>query len=162
MRVQAAFSIALLDERLPDLLTGKQAVYYPLGRYPVYEQAIWRAWQTLRGRGRRGVVSPQSFVDLAPLMGEMRLIKQEAELVLMREAARISIAGHLRAMRACCFAKNEYALEAEFLYEITREGCRSTAYDSIVAGGARSCVLHYTANNQPLTTRGVVLLDASR
>ena len=160
LNLNAAFSMACLDERLPELLTGKQTVYYPLGRYPVYEQALWRAWQVVKGKGRRGVVAPQSFVDLAPVLGEMRLIKSKDELALMREAARISIAGHQRAMRACRETPMEYVLEAEFLYEITRQGSRSTAYDSIVAGGARGCVLHYTANNQALVPGELVLMDA--
>ena len=160
LNVHAAFSMARLDERLPELLAGKQTVYYPLGRYPAHEQALWRAWQVMKGRGRRGMTAPTSFMDLAPVLGEMRLIKDDAELALMREAARLSIAGHQRAMRACRPGRFEYELEAEFLYEITRHGCRSTAYDSIVAGGARGCVLHYTANNQPLTSGELVLMDA--
>ena len=39
LNVHAAFSMARLDERLPELLAGKQTVYYPLGRYPAHEQA---------------------------------------------------------------------------------------------------------------------------
>lgn len=160
LTVQAAFSMARLDERLPELLVGSDAVYYPLGRYPQYEQAVWRAWQALKGKGRRGVKAPSAFVDLAPILGEMRLIKCPAEVDLMREAACISVAAHLRAMQACRHVRFEYELEAEFLYEITRQGCRSTAYDSIVAGGARACVLHYTANNQALVPGTLVLMDA--
>ncbi len=30
---------------------------------------------------------------------------------------------------------NEYQLEAEYLYEFSRNGCNAPAYNSIVAGG---------------------------
>jgi Xaa-Pro aminopeptidase len=36
----------------------------------------------------------------------------------------------------------------------------STAYDTIVAGGANSCVLHYTENNKQLNDGELVLVDA--
>jgi Xaa-Pro aminopeptidase len=160
LKLDRAFPIASLEEKLPELLMGKSVIYYPLGRYPRIEKQLFDAWQKVKGRVRGGVIAPQSFVDLVPLLGEMRLIKSKEEQQLMREAARISIAGHQRAMRACRHAQFEYELEAEFIYEITRQGCRSTAYDSIVAGGANGCVLHYTANNQPLVPGELVLMDA--
>ena len=78
----------------------------------------------------------------------------------MREAARITVAAHQRAMRACKHAKFEYELEAELMYEFTREGCRAPAYDSIVASGNNACTLHYTANDGLLAPGELVLIDA--
>ena len=57
-------------------------------------------------------------------------------------------------------ACHEYQLEAELLYEFSRQGCRSVAYDSIVAGGSNACILHYTENNKPLQSGDLVLIDA--
>ena len=54
----------------------------------------------------------------------------------------------------------EYHLDAELLHEFRQHGSQYPAYGSIVAGGANACVLHYTANNQPLRDGELVLIDA--
>jgi Xaa-Pro aminopeptidase len=160
LQVDKAYSIHHLQSCLPELLMNKQAIYYPLGKYPVYEKMVFDAWEKVKGKAHKGILVPQMFVDIAPITGEMRVIKDAFELSHMREAARISIAGHRRMMEQCRHLKTEYELEAEFLYEITRQGCRGLAYDSIVAGGVSACTLHYTANNQPLKSGELVLVDA--
>ena len=149
-----------LDRRLPELLAGKQAVYYAIGRYPIWAKRILDAWEIVKGQVRRGVKAPEAFCDLAPIIGEMRLFKSTAEIALMQRAAEISVAAHQRAIQTCRVACHEYQLEAELLYEFSRQGCRSVAYDSIVAGGSNACILHYTENNKPLQSGDLVLIDA--
>ncbi|KTD17898.1 Xaa-Pro aminopeptidase [Legionella jordanis] len=158
--VNAAFSIHELETRLGDLLAGKSALYYALGRYPAYEDKILNTLQRVKGFIRRGIKAPEAVYDLEPVLSEMRLFKSEAEIALMRKAAEISVLAHKRAMRACRDAHNEYQLEAELIYEFSRGGCRSVAYDPIVASGANSCILHYTENNQNLHSGDLLLIDA--
>lgn len=158
--MQEAFSVQNLTEELPKLMAGKSAVYYALARNSELDKIITKALINTKGQVRRGIKAPSSLCDLEPILGEMRLIKSKAELDLMREAARISVAAHLRAMRHCKHARHEYELEAELIYEFTRQSCRSVAYDSIVGSGENACVLHYTANNQPLKQGDLVLIDA--
>ena len=155
-----AYPMGGLHEQLPELLAGKHAIYYAFGRHPIWEQSILSAWQIVKGQVRRGVVAPEAFCDITPLLGEMRLFKSEAEIALMKKAAQISVGAHQRAMRACLKADFEYQLEAEILYEFSRHGCRSVAYDSIVAGGDNACILHYTENSNPLNKGDLVLIDA--
>lgn len=158
--VDAAFSFELLGDRLPELLAGKKTVFFSFGRHPVLENRLMNAWTVVVGQARRGVEGPSGFTDLAPILGEMRLMKSEAELALMRRAVEISVAAHQRAMRATPKASFEYQLEAELMYEFFRGGCRSVAYDPIVASGSNACVLHYTDNNQSLNSGDLVLVDA--
>ena len=160
--VDAAYSITELKTRLPEFLLDKQAVYYAIGQRPVWAKQILDAWQVVKKQGRRGVSAPEAFCDLAPIIGELRLFKSKAEIGLMQRAAHISVAAHQRAMKACSKATHEYELEAELLYEFSRQGCRSVAYDSIVAGGNNACILHYTENNQSLRKGDLVLIDRWR
>ncbi len=155
-----AFSLANLATRLPELMAGKHAVYYAMGRYPSWEACVLEAWNLVKGQVRRGVAAPEGFLDISTLLGEMRLYKSPAEIALMQQAATISIGAHQRAMRAVKNAQYEYELEAELVYEFIRHGCRSVAYDSIVAGGKNACILHYTENNQQLQSGELVLIDA--
>lgn len=158
--MDAAHPIEELTEELPNLLMGKSTIYYTLGRNPDIEGLIMHALNTVKSQVRRGIKAPDSFVDLDPLLGEMRLFKSPAEIAMMRKAALISVGAHVRAMQRCKELDHEYQLEAELLYEFARHGCRSVAYDPIVGGGENACILHYTENNSPLRPGDLVLIDA--
>jgi Xaa-Pro aminopeptidase len=90
----------------------------------------------------------------------MRLVKDAAEIDLMRRAAAISAQAHRRAMQAARPGATEYEIEAEILHEFRRQGSQSPAYTSIVAGGANACVLHYVRNDAPLMNGDLLLIDA--
>jgi Xaa-Pro aminopeptidase len=90
----------------------------------------------------------------------MRLYKSAAEIRALQRACDISAAGHCRAMAACRPGMMEYELEAELLYEFTRQGARHPAYPSIVGGGRNACILHYIDNNASLRDGDLVLIDA--
>lgn len=158
--VTEAYSIEQLDMKLPQLLNERTAVYCLLGRYPSYEKAILAHLNTMKRQARRGIHIPEALYDLEPLLGEMRLHKTELEIDLMRKAATISVNAHKRAMQYSSRANFEYELEAELIHSFLREGCHSVAYNCIVAGGANSCVLHYSTNNQPLHEGDLILIDA--
>ncbi|KTC80981.1 Xaa-Pro aminopeptidase [Legionella cherrii] len=158
--MHAAFPIDSVAEELPKLLNGKSAIYYALARNPEMEKTIMQSLKTLKGQVRRGVKVPDQLCDLEPILGEMRLFKSDAELDLMRRAASISVKAHQHAMRRCKHLEHEYQLEAELVYEFSRHGCRSVAYDPIVGSGENACILHYTENNKPLHRGSLVLIDA--
>jgi Xaa-Pro aminopeptidase len=158
--VSAAYPLPSVEKKLPEIFAGKKAVYYAIDRHPLWAKRILKAWQIVKGEVRRGVLAPEAFCDLGPFLGEMRLFKSEAEIALMQQAANISVKAHQRVMQKCHALQYEYQLEAELLYELLHLGCRSVAYDSIVAGGNKACILHYTQNNQPLQPGKLVLIDA--
>lgn len=156
----AAYSLQEVDARLPELLANQQAIYYALGQHPTWQRPLFSAWQKVQAQSRQGTTAPSAFCDLAPILGELRLKKDPHELQAMREAARISIAGHRGAMCARRTAQYEYQLEAAFRFATMQAGCRQVAYEPIVASGANACVLHYTANDQLLAPQDLVLIDA--
>jgi Xaa-Pro aminopeptidase len=158
--VQKAFPLSRLEDELPKLLSDKSAIYYAVGRNQKLEKIILKSLVTVKDQVRRGIKVPESLCDLEPILGEMRLFKSKAEMKLMREASRSSVEAHKRAMRQCKQVQYEYELEAELIYEFTRQGCRSVAYDPIVACGENACILHYTKNDQLLEKGTLVLIDA--
>jgi Xaa-Pro aminopeptidase len=78
----------------------------------------------------------------------------------MRESGQIAVRAHKRAMQVCKPGLNEFEVEAEFMHEFFRAGCRAPSYTSIVAGGANACILHYNENNQILQDGDLLLIDA--
>lgn len=159
--VDEAFSIVEIEKHLVDIFANQTAIYYAVGRFPYWEKLYMAAWQQVKGRVRQGVGAPEVFCDLSSFLSELRLIKSDDEIACMTRAADASVAAHQRTMQASRRLKNEFELEAEFTYEILRQGCQAMAYNPIVASGKNACVLHYTQNNQPLQEGELILIDAA-
>ncbi len=154
-----SFPIESLDERLPELMEGRESVYYTIGLRPDFDKVVMKCVNDLRLQSRRGASVPYEFISLEYLLHDMRLFKSREEISLMRKSARISVAAHIRAMQVCRPGMNEHELEAEFLYVFRKNGA-GWAYPSIVGGGENACILHYTENNQVLEDGDLVLIDA--
>ncbi len=155
-----AHPIEELDERLPKLLANQPAVYAPTAADPAVDAKL-REWiGAARRNTRAGDVAPLRIHDLRALLGEMRLVKDDTELAIMRRAAQISAEAHVRAMRAARPGLHEYQLEAELLYHFRHQGAQFPAYGSIVAAGANACVLHYRAGDTVMRDGDLVLIDA--
>ena len=155
-----AYVIDEFDQYLESLLSGIDAVYYPMFQSDSLDNSLKLVVNNLRAGKRKGLIAPTSYFDCLPMLHEMRVIKSEAEAELMAEAAEISAAGHVRAMQTCHVGMWEYQLEAEIKHDFAMQGAPNVAYNSIVAGGNNACILHYTENNQQLQDGDLVLIDA--
>jgi Xaa-Pro aminopeptidase len=155
-----AFPIDDLDEILPGMLENKHKVFYPMGRDSDLDHQLLDWINHIKGQSRSGIVAPGELVSLEHILHEMRLFKSPEEIKLMRRAAEISAKGHIKAMQICKAGLYEYQIEAELIHHFMREGLRSVAYPSIVAGGKNACVLHYTENSDKLKNGDLLLIDA--
>lgn len=155
-----AYSITEFKQKLPELISGRQTIYYPIGRYAVLDKQLFELVKTTRQQTRAGTKPLLSLSSIEHYLHDMRLFKTDAEMAVMREAAAISIQAHQRAIQACRPGLYEYQLEAELLHTFYQHGARTVAYESIVAGGANACILHYTENNAQLNAGDLVLIDA--
>jgi len=158
--VDDAFPITDIDDILPGLIEGCERVYYAMGKDEQFDHRVMEWVKVVRKKVRSGVHSPGEFMVLDHLLHEMRLIKSKAEMDLMRESGQIAVRAHKRAMQVCKPGLYEYQVEAEFMHEFFRSGCRAPAYTSIVAGGANACILHYNENNRVLNDGDLLLIDA--
>lgn len=155
-----AFVIEEFEKLLPDLMCGRDTLYYALGRYPEWDEKIIAALNSLKRKVRSGVKVPETIINLETILFEMRLIKSPAEIEILRKAAQISVAAHKRAMSSCKPGLYEYQLEAEIEHEFAWQGCQEPSYTSIIAGGKNGIVLHYIDNREKLNDGELVLIDA--
>ncbi len=160
LNVDDAFPVSDMSDILPGLLEGRERVYLNLGEYPEVDRKLMGLVNDIRARESGGAIAPGEFVSLKHLLHEQRLYKSAKEIGLMREAAAITSAAHIRAMQACEPGLNELDLEAELTYHFMRNGARSPAYPSIVASGRNACVMHYIDNRDSLKKGDLVLIDA--
>jgi Xaa-Pro aminopeptidase len=155
-----AYDFAEFEQRLPELIANRSALWHALGHDPAWDAKIVGALNTVRAQARAGQRAPGELHDLRAPLDRLRLTKDAHEMAIMRRAAAIAAAGHVRAMRACRPGIAEYELEAELSYEFRKRGADGHAYSPIVAGGHHGCVLHYVENNTLLAEHTLVLIDA--
>jgi Xaa-Pro aminopeptidase len=155
-----AHPIGKLDELMPELLADRPALYCHLGSDSAWDARVMGWLNQVRARARSGVTAPHSVTDVHAVLDEMRLVKDAAELEVMRRAAAIAAAAHRRAMRVAAPGLFEYEIEAELVHEFRRSGAQAPAYSPIVAAGANACVLHYVENDAVLRDGDLLLIDA--
>ncbi len=156
---QESHPITEIDTILPELLENRERVYYTIGKDEHFDKRLIDWVNKVRQKSRSGILAPQEFVALDPILHEMRLRKSRGEIALMRKAANISAEAHIKAMQTCRPGMQEHAVEAELLHTFTKHGC-PPAYTSIVGGGENACILHYTENNAVLKDGDLLLIDA--
>ena len=158
--VDSAHSNVELDTKLSELLADQDAVYVRLAESAETDRRLRHWMKQVRQQARAGINPPSEFHDVEAMIHEMRLFKDVHEIEIMRRAAAISARAHIRAMQICKPGMREYQLEAELLHEFRNSGSQSVAYNSIVAGGANSCILHYRAGSTELRSGELCLIDA--
>ena len=155
-----AYSINSIDQMMPELLAGVKNIYFSMSAPCGVDLKISQWVEDIRKNTRAGAEPPHNLLSLDSILHEMRLIKEDHEMDLMKQAADITTEAHIRAMQAVTPGMFEYQLEAEYLYAFNKNGARSPAYNSIVGGGNNSCILHYVENNAELKDGDLVLVDA--
>jgi Xaa-Pro aminopeptidase len=155
-----AFPIDQLEQKLPELLDNRDKVYTMMGRYPDFDSELLNSINTVRSKRRSGSHAPGEYIDLRHILHEMRIIKKKDEIKTMRTAAKISAAGHVKAMQFTRPGRFEYQVQAEMEREFRISGSEYNAYPSIVAGGKNACILHYVENNCQLHDGDLLLIDA--
>ena len=158
--VEFAHSNQALDQQLGELLADQDAIYIRLAESAEADRRLRHWMKQVRGQARSGINPPSELHDVEAFIHEMRLFKDAQEIDIMRRAASISARAHVRAMQVCKPGLREYQLEAELLHEFRNSGAQSVAYNSIVASGANSCILHYRAGSTELRSGELCLIDA--
>jgi Xaa-Pro aminopeptidase len=158
--IEFAHSNTELDQKIGELLANQNAVYIRLAESAETDRRLRHWIKQVRNQVRSGTNPPTEFHDIEALIHEMRLFKSVHEIDIMRRAAVISARAHVRAMQTCRPGMREYQLEAELLHEFRNSGAQSVAYNSIVATGANSCILHYRAGAAQLGDGELCLIDA--
>lgn len=153
-----AFENNKIDELIPELLQGIEKVFYPIGKKEGFDQKVidWTCAANSKDRYMHSI----DIIDGSSLVGNMRLIKDDHEIEIMKHACNISAESYIEVMKAITPEDNEQSVEALFLYEFAKRGGRFPAYNPIIAGGENACVLHYIENNQDLNSSDLLLVDA--
>ncbi|MBT8270963.1 MAG: aminopeptidase P N-terminal domain-containing protein, partial [Bacteroidia bacterium] len=97
--------------------------------------------------------------EISRVMAELRQIKTEEELRLLKKAIRISAQGQIEVMKAMKPDMSETEIQGIHEYVYKKYGSEFEGYPSIVGAGNNGCVLHYIENNKMTVQDELVLMD---
>jgi Xaa-Pro aminopeptidase len=107
---------------------------------------------------REGAPSAR-FVDLAPLVHEMRKNKSDAEAALVRRAVEVTADAQREVVGKIRPGLPEYRLEGAILGAFVAGGAMRAGFPSIVGSGPNSTVLHYDKNDRTIEDGDLVVVD---
>jgi Xaa-Pro aminopeptidase len=149
-----------LAEHLRVYLKDAEGIAFRTGNHPEVESVVLEVWGEQLDRASRRGAAALGLVAPCPILHELRLRKDPAELDRMREACRISAQAHELARAAVKPGMRERQVQALIEFHFLDQGARGPAYGSIVAGGDNACVLHYIDNQDLLRDGDLLLIDA--
>jgi Xaa-Pro aminopeptidase len=103
--------------------------------------------------------SDKIISDVAPLINEMRVHKDDNEISRIRKAVDITGEAFINACHICRPGMYEFEIEAMIEYNYLKYGSPMPAFESIVASGPNAVTLHYSANDRKMETGDLLLLD---
>lgn len=149
-----------LAQHLRGYLKDAEGIAFRTGHHPAVESVVLEVWSEQLDRASRRGAAALGLVAPCPVLHELRLRKDPAELERMREACRISAQAHELARAAVKPGMSERQVQALIEFHFLDQGARGPAYGSIVAGGDNACVLHYIDNQDLLKDGDLLLIDA--
>ena len=153
-RADTALPYSDFQNSLGSFIPGSGTLYYSFGINPRIDDKM----RTMFTEGQH--VESWTSRDPAPILGEMRLIKNDGDWRMgFREAIDISAQAHLEAFKAIKPGMYEYEVQAVFEYVYRKNGSRRDGYPCIIGSGPNSCTLHYDENTRQMKDGDVVLMD---
>lgn len=158
--VDQTYTTDKLETELPKLLGDVDDIYYSMFSNQQFDQLMLRVLKSLSLKASRSNTGHLPVKDPKALIGELRIKKTDFDIQQMRKACQISAESHIEVMKACKPGITEMALEGVFLKAMMERGCPRVGYNSILAGGANACTLHYVFNDAELKDGEMLLIDA--
>ncbi len=143
---------------LRDLMSRVQVVYLNQNEYPKFITEVPDRDSRFALKMRHDF-PVHSYERLAPIITEMRLVKQPEEIAQMQKACDITNDGFRRVLKFVKPGLLEYEIEAEFTHEFIRKGSAGHAYSPIIASGGNACILHYNTNFNTCNDGDLLLMD---
>ena len=157
-RISGIRDVRWMEEKdmvLEELLQGARRLY--MNFTGGYEEGKFPDRDLYRELGLRWPTPERMPVE--PLMTRLRMIKQEEEVELLRNVARISGEAFLKVLGLVKPGVKEYEIMAELGAEFMRRGASGHAFEPIVASGPNSLVLHYVQNRGTCHGGDLLLMD---
>lgn len=102
---------------------------------------------------------PLYLEDTRDLIQQIRSIKEETEISLLRQAFRLAIYAYDRLLEKIEPGLSEVEVAARLEYELRKKGGEGLAFETIVASAHRSSLPHAAPTDRIIRSRDLVLID---
>ncbi|KAI4242998.1 MAG: hypothetical protein L6R40_003689 [Gallowayella cf. fulva] len=109
-------------------------------------------------KGLAKLLDHKTIKPLRSLLNDIRNIKSDAEIANLRKAGQASGRAFTEAMRQAWTTEKDLTAYLEYMFK--RNGCDTSAYVPVVAGGKNASQIHYVRNDDVLLENDLVLADA--
>jgi Xaa-Pro aminopeptidase len=156
--IESIYWMSQFDNVINSLITQAEYIYLNTNEH-------LRAMNIVQTRDARFIEWCKSryplhkYERLQPIMQQLRAVKSEYEIELLRKAIDITEKGFKRVLRFVKPGVMEYEIEAEFLHEFVINRADGFAFEPIIASGFNACVLHYLQNNDRCKDGDLILCD---
>jgi Xaa-Pro aminopeptidase len=144
-------SVLPIERLIPDLLElPERSILFlldPNTPDPALDEALIRKRPDLALRNARRAIAA------------LRAVKSKTEIDRIRYACELTARGLQESMRASRPGMNEFELQAYLEFSCRRGGAGRQAFDSIVASGPNTTILHYRKNERTIEDGDLVLMD---
>jgi Xaa-Pro aminopeptidase len=153
-KADTAFTVDEFEQLIYRFVPHDAMVYYTFGVNSRLDDIVKRLFIQRRSAGDWPISDP------APLVAEMRVIKNEGDFQMgLERAIDISAQAHREAIRSIHPRMYEYEAQAIFEYVYRKNGSPRNAYPCIIGSGPNSSVLHYSTNMRRMNDGEVVVMD---
>ncbi len=154
-----AYDLSEWKNKQFELLLGHHTLLHFFGEDTGRDLEILSTLKSISSKVRDGKFGPIR-IEEPIFLHEMRLIKSEDEIQILKTSAEITKRGHHKIMARSKPGMFEYELEAILDEEYLSNGAIGGGYGHIVAAGKNACVLHYVNNDSELKEGEIVLVDS--
>lgn len=109
--------------------------------------ALCSAWQSVE------------WVDCQTALTEIRMVKNEEELALLRRAEQIGVDAYLRVLPMIKPGVRECEIAAELEYQMRKLGADGTSFETIVVSGVKSSMPHGKPDTKKIENGDFVTMD---
>lgn len=158
--IDKTYLVSDFNKVIGDLLKPVERVYYRWNLNRSFDNHLITILDNVRlamGRTGRGALP---VYDSWELLGEMRVIKTEHDIKLMRTACEISAQAHIAAMKFTRPGVTERQIHGVLLHSFFMQNADREGYGTIVGSGPAATTLHYVFNDQVCHDGDLVLIDA--
>ena len=158
--IDDARSIDDLEQFIVSELKDVKEIFHEMNKNTKVDDLIISIISERSREKQKNGLGPIKMTDPRNLISELRIIKSEKEIAILKHACDITAATHIEAIKFTKPNMGEWQLQG-FI-----EGCfrycggSGWAYPSIVGSGDNSTILHYKTNEDVMESGDLVLVDA--
>jgi Xaa-Pro aminopeptidase len=157
--VDSVEPMTALPAELSQLLAADRALTSNLWTQPGSDAATSLLGFTATSLGTNETIRPRDATDA---IGQLRIVKDAAEIELIKKASAASILGQRVMMQWWVKpGMTERAVAGGMTAVWMENGCERPSYAPIVGSGINSTTLHYSANDRTLRDGDILLVDAA-